>query len=560
VLNPFTAIRNALKAAPGVKQLGLISNWLNQQPWLLDAKFLPLAKQAFSQNEVVYACLRLLSQSIPESPLKGYIEEKNGDKKEIAKDHELAQLIKRPNELMTEFEFWELTTLHIAIVGRSTWWKERGNNGKLIGLWPLRPDRVGPIYSTSDKPGERVLSGYSYHVPGTETTVVLNRADVLAFNLPDPSGESGGIVEGIGSIQAVANLIATDNAATRFVGSLLANQAAPTVVLKLSVPLRNEDTAKLIKAKFRNEFGAANQGGVAIIDGNTDIKELGFNLQQLEFPDIRAYFETRVAATLGTPAILVGLKAGLDRSTFSNMREAREFFAETTCASLWRRFQDQYTSDIASEFGGNIICEFDTSLVKALSDQNAKKIAPIQIAYEKLAATRNELREALGLEELEPEVGDVFVVASSGQEFPATNKLRDAKKKEDQELQEQQAQVSHERQLELQAAKPQIVQPNQPKQIEKPNEPVAKYAYKSIDSEIDWDSLIGGYIIDPNECTLSKDQQAIRIYIPAESDIIDTDNNIILPANSRFKVVGENELEYVKFNPNHDLAQLDIID
>ncbi|WP_206341757.1 phage portal protein [Streptomyces ureilyticus] len=61
-----------------------------------------------------------------------------------------------------------------------------------------------------------------------------------------------------------------------------------------------------------------------------DVKVLGLNLDQLRFPDLRTISETRICAGFGVPPVLVGAKAGLDRSTFANYAEARRSFWEET--------------------------------------------------------------------------------------------------------------------------------------------------------------------------------------------------------------------------------------
>jgi len=322
--------------------LTLISSWLQSAKWLIDNKFMPLAQQAYGINEVVFACVRLLSQSVPEAPLIAYqLDPDQGIKTPLPHRHPLVKLIRQPNELMTEYEFWELTTIHMVVVGRSCWWKERNNLGAVIALWPLRPDRVGPLYSVSMEPGEKVLRGWSYQLPGSGTIVEIPRRDVLTFNFPDPTGESGGIVEGYGPIQVLARQIASDNEATKFVGALLANYAAPTVALKIKGVIRNEQEANLIKAKFRQEFGAANQGTPALLDAETEIVVIGFNLQQLEFPELRNTSESRIAAALGVPAILAGLKVGLQMgNNRASVTEQRAYFAETTLSNYWRRYQE----------------------------------------------------------------------------------------------------------------------------------------------------------------------------------------------------------------------------
>lgn len=426
----LTWLRTRLSNIGGrhVAGISLIADWLANKLWNIEAKFYSLASQGYGQNEVLYSCIRLLCQSVPEPPLIAYEMSENGaTKTPVPFQHPLSKLIRNPNELMTEYEFWELTTIHMAIVGRSCWWKERNNLGEVMSLWPMRPDRVGPIYSDSQEPGKKVLAGWSYQNPGTGNYLAIDRADVLTFNFPDPVGESGGIIEGFGPVQALAKQIAADNEATKFVGALLANYAAPTVIIKVKKTVRSEDDAKLVKAKFRHEFGGANRGTPALVDGDTEITTLGFDLQQLEFPELRSISESRIAAAIGVPAILVGLKVGLrEGNNRASVTEQRSYFAETTLSSYWRRYQDQYTSDMAKEFGPNVVCEFDILNVRAMASQLQQKLAPIKDAFDKAVITRNEYRSHLNLPLLDPDRGDVFVLQGNAHEVPVAGQIDSA--------------------------------------------------------------------------------------------------------------------------------------
>lgn len=398
--------------------LALVADWMAGQLWLIASKFLPLANEAFRQNEIVYACIRILAESVPEPPLVAYQEDANGERTSLDRQHPLSMLIKAPNELMTEYEFWELTTIHMAIAGQSFWWKRRDNAGRLVALWPLRPDRVGPIYSDSDEPGEQVLWGWSYQQPGRGDFVPIPRRDIMSFNLPDPAGESGGIVEGFGPVQALARMIASDNEATKFVGALLANYAIPGVAINLKREVRNAEEARATKAHFRAEFGGANRGTPALLDAETTLTEIGFNLRELEFPEIREISEARICGALGVPAVLAGQRIGLRESNNrASITELREYFTETTLSNYWRRYSDQYTNDVASEFGVGIVCEFDTSRVRALAMQQQQRLTPLVEGFKSGAITVNEYRSALGLS---PEAtGDVRHVPTNVIEVPA---------------------------------------------------------------------------------------------------------------------------------------------
>lgn len=371
------------------------------------ARYIHLAQSAYGLNALVYSCVRLLAQSVPEAPLIAYRQLRDGGREPLGWDHELQRLIHQPNELLTEYEMLEMIETHLDLAGRAFLWKQRANNGRPLALWPLRPDRVGPVYSTSDVDGERVLGGWSYALPGSGDRMLIRREDIIAFNFPDPAGETGGMVEGLGPTMVLAREIAADNEATSFVGALLANYAQPSMVIKTKIPIADDKTARALKSAFMRQLGGAHRGEPALLDADTTIEKLSFNLQELEFPGLRANAETRVAAAYGVPPILVGLKAGLDRATYSNMQQARAYFAQTTLRNRWRRYGDQFTNDLAKEFGDDLILAFDDSRVAALAESRAAEVKPIADAFTQGAVTINEYRvRVLGLPEL-PD-GDVL--------------------------------------------------------------------------------------------------------------------------------------------------------
>lgn len=411
----------AYKAEPRSRGLSLVASFLANQLWLIESSWQSLVKETYGRNAVAYAAVRFLSQSVPEARLTAYTGE-GEDREELPSEHPLRVLLKHPNPLMTRFEADELTTIQMAVVGRSVWWKERANNGEVIAYWPLRPDRVGPVYSID--PAHPVLSGYTYRLPDRATPILLSRQDCIAFVFPDPDGESGGIVEGLGPLCAVSRQIAADNKATDHVGALLANYAQPGIVLKLTDSVTEEE-ANLIKAKCRVEFGGARLGTPAIIDAGAEIETLGFTLKDMEFPQLRNNAEARICAAVGVPAVLLGVYVGLEQSNQrATVKELRETFSETTLSWYWRRYGDQYTADLAVEFGEDIYCEYDTSEVRALAGQKIERLAPVKDAYLAGVTTRNEYRYALGLDPLEPGVGDVLFIPGTGQDTPVTDEAR----------------------------------------------------------------------------------------------------------------------------------------
>lgn len=387
--------------------VSLVPSWLENWRWLIGSVFLSLAQKGYAGSPLVYACLRLLSQSIAEPPLVIYQKDRDGNLAPVAPDSPLAQLLVRPNELMTQYEMVELISVHMGIAGQSFWWKLRANNGTVESLWPLRPDRVGPVYSSSNNPGERLLRGWVYQIPGTGEYYELPRADVIAFNLPDPSGESGGIVEGLGPLQVLAREVGADNEATNFVGTLLANYAQPSWAIKVKKAIQTKEEAQSIKQRFMRQYGGAKRGEPAILDDDTELTQLSFNLKDLEFPVLRDVSESRITSAFGVPAIMVGFNVGLKAGIRATIKEQREYFTETTLAGWWRRLEDQLNGDLAREFGDDLVVMFDISAVKALAGQRLSAIGPIKEGYAAGVVMVNEYRRVLGLDRVAG--GDVFI-------------------------------------------------------------------------------------------------------------------------------------------------------
>lgn len=413
----FQAVTGLIKRTPETARVftGLISGYLANLLWLIDRTFFRLATEGYGQNAVVYAVLTTLSHAVAEPPLISYTEDQNGQLTKINQQHPLQLLIKSPTPgLMTQYELWELMTIYMGISGRFNGFIERANNGQPIGLWPLRPDRIGPIYSVLEDDGARVIKGWSYQVPGTSRYIAIPREDVFTVNFPDPAGESGGLVEGLGPLQALAVEVSADNEASKMVGSWVSNNATPSMAIMTKSPISNKEQAELLKQGWMNQFGGMRRGEPAILDADSTLQQMSFNLSQLEFPNLRDIAESRIAAAFGVPPVLAGLKVGIDRAADANMDGLRLYFTETTLENYWRRFEDAFTTQIGSWWGVNVVCQFDRRQVKALHQQTRTQKQPIADGFALGAVSLDEYRiKVLELDPLPSGQGKVYFIPSN---------------------------------------------------------------------------------------------------------------------------------------------------
>jgi HK97 family phage portal protein len=220
--------------------------------------------------------------------------------------------------------------------------------------------------------------------------------------------------------------VSVDNARTDFVDSLLRNDAVPRVVVTTASKVDEEVTDRLERRWFR-KFGGSNRGRPAFLQQGMDVKVLGLNLENLQFGDLSGVTESRITMSFGVQPILVGAKVGLDRSTFSNYREAKSAFWEDEGMNLQGLFTGGVRSQLVPEFIGvgrtPITVRYDNSAVLALQEAEKEKWERATTALARGAITINDHHRIVGLEPFSG--GDVFLIPAGVTARPTTDLVGD---------------------------------------------------------------------------------------------------------------------------------------
>ena len=98
----------------------------------------------------VFACVRIISESIASLPVRVYKLESDGDKiQEIS--HPINKLLTRnPNEFMTTYTFLDVLMNNLLLDGNSYFYIERDSSARPISLIPIKPDHVKVINPDGD--------------------------------------------------------------------------------------------------------------------------------------------------------------------------------------------------------------------------------------------------------------------------------------------------------------------------------------------------------------------------------------------------------------------------
>lgn len=316
-------------------------------------------------NAAVMSCIGAIQRALPEAPL--VVKERRGDDVRDVPDHELARLLERPNPYYSGMHLLSAVAADFKLSGNAYVLKARNGSGRPVELWWVPSTMIEPEWPDD---GSAFISHYEYAVDGR--AVRIEPDDCIHFrNGFDP----GNLRKGVSELGALVREIATDNEAANMTASLLRNQAIPGVVISPDGQSGlNEGDAEQIKTMFRQKFGGDRAGEPLVMDNSTRVSVLSFSPEQMDLKSLRRIPEERIAAALGVPAIVAGLGAGLDRSTYSNMAEAREAFYESCLIPLQRLLAAEIQQQLVPDFDktARLRVEFDLSQVRVLqTDQNA---------------------------------------------------------------------------------------------------------------------------------------------------------------------------------------------
>lgn len=344
--------------------------------WVLPASMRYLQKlDDGTKASTIMAPLNWLCRTFPQAPIR--VAEINPDTGtlEPIPDHPLPKLIRRPNPFYTRITLWTAVIIDLLTRGNAYLLKVRNEMGEVKELW------WAPAHSINPRGDEDTfITHYEYTPNGV--IVELDPDDVIHIRWGmDPDNPR----IGLSPLKSVLAEVMTDEEARDFTGYLLSNMGVPGIVVSPDTTGQAPTDADVnaTKSYIRDNFKGEKRGEPLVLRGPTKVDQFGFSPEQLNLRELRRIPEERVTAVIGVPAIVAGLGAGLDRSTFANMSEAREMAYEDGIMPINRLICEELGTQLLPDFypegqdTSMIEVEFDTSKVRVLQEDETKKVERI---------------------------------------------------------------------------------------------------------------------------------------------------------------------------------------
>ena len=261
------------------------------------------------QIVTVYACVRLLAESVAQLPLHLY-KVTDDDGQEKAKDHPLYRILYRePNPEMTSFSFWEAVMTHLLLWGNAYAQVVRDGKNSVLGLYPLLPENV-EIDRTDKGELYYIYHAYTDEVPGeTNKDIIFRRDEILHI----PGLGFNGLV-GFSPIAMMKNALGTTIAVEKYGSSFFKNNGQPLGVLEHPGVLKDPQK---IRDNWMDTYGGPNNAHkIALLEEGMTYKPISLPPEDSQFLSTREFGVEEICRIFRVPPHMV---QDLKRATFSNI-------------------------------------------------------------------------------------------------------------------------------------------------------------------------------------------------------------------------------------------------
>ena len=290
------------------------------------------------QMTAVYACVRILSESIASLPVHLYQYESEGNKAKAVK-HPLYRILHdEPNPEMTSFVFRETLMTHLLLWGNAYAQIIRNGKGEIIGLYPLMPNRM-----TVDRDSNGQII-YQYQMQdsdahtGKSGSVTLRPSEVLHV----PGLGFDGLV-GYSPIAMAKNAIGLSIATEEYGAKFFANGATPGGILEFPGTVKNPES---IRESWNKGFSGSNAHKVAILEEGMKYTPISISPEQAQFLETRKFQIDEIARIFRVPPHMVG---DLEKSSFSNIEQQSLEFVKYTLEPWIIRWEQSLNRALLTE-------------------------------------------------------------------------------------------------------------------------------------------------------------------------------------------------------------------
>jgi HK97 family phage portal protein len=299
----------------------------------------------------VYACVRLLGDTISSLPLGAYVRRGRNRISYISAFGEQPAWINRPNPEATRLEFFEQVISSLNIHGNAFILTVRDDMDEVIELYCIHPEDVR---IERPAPGEPIV--YKMRDSVGAYSRILTSKEMLhipMFRLP-------GSLYGLGPIGAARLTIGAAMAADTYAAAYFGNAANPGGVIEVPNELTEEQASDIGRDWNITHTGPYRAGKIGILSGGATFRPLTLNAADAQLLEARRFNVEDIARLFRVPLSLLGHPVA-GAMSFASVEAQNLSFVQHSLRPLLERLE-QALSTLLPETEGFIKFNLDALL------------------------------------------------------------------------------------------------------------------------------------------------------------------------------------------------------
>ena len=275
----------------------------------------------------VWACTKVLSESVASLPLNIYERMADGDRL-LADTHRLYFLLhNQPNKIYTSYTFIEYLVKSICLNGNGYAVINRDRNANIVSFTCVNPQDVkiipeyGSLYYN--------IKGYEELIPSEDIIHVKNITN-------------DGIL-GMSPIQFASESFGWGLALQTYGNTFFGNGGMPSGTLESDKVLTSEAVERLRQSWDKAYSGVDNSNKVAVLEEGIKFSPVSISNESAQFLASRRWSISEIARWFRVPPHMI---QDLSKSSFNNIEMQSLEFVQYTLAPILKRFEQEFNSKV----------------------------------------------------------------------------------------------------------------------------------------------------------------------------------------------------------------------
>lgn len=314
----------------------------------------------------VYACVRLLGDTIGSLPLSAYVRRGRQRISYAAVYGSQPEWVSRPNPDTTRLEFYEQVVTSLNLHGNAFILTVRDELGDVMELYCINPQNVRIRRATAESElyyevtigtnSQNSLYDGLQSAEGATKTMILTKREMLhipLFRLP-------GQLLGLGPIGAARITLGSAMAAEVYAASYFGNAANPGGVIESPGELTEEQITDIARNWNLSHTGPYRAGKLGVLTGGASFKPLTLNAADAQLLEVRRFGVEEIARLFRVPISLLGHPVA-GAMSFASVEAQNLSFVQHSLRPLLERIE-QALSPLLPEPDGFIKFNLDALL------------------------------------------------------------------------------------------------------------------------------------------------------------------------------------------------------